>query len=78
MFDFKGYVHWDFDHFISIAGHEPSVFMGKAEVLFANVGEVDAFLVRTNRKFEPDFSIESGTLVSLCGEEGDFGDPHER
>ncbi len=65
----------DLDHFVSIPAHESSVFVGKAEILFAYVSEMNVFLVRTNRKFEPDLSVEFGAFLGHCSKEGHFGDP---
>ncbi len=75
--DFERHVQRDLDHFVPMPAHESSVFVGKAEILFAYVSEVNVFLVRTNRKIEPDFSIEFGAFLSPCGEECYFGDPHQ-
>ncbi len=73
--DFERNVQRDLDHFVSIPAHESSVFVGKAEILFAYVSEMNVFLVRTNRKFEPDLSVEFGAFLGPCSKEGHFGDP---
>ena len=73
--DFERDVQRDLDHFVPIPAHESSVFVGKSEILFAYVSEMDLLLVRTNRKLEPDLSVEFGAFLGLCGKESDFRDP---
>jgi hypothetical protein len=73
--DFESHVQSGLDHFVSVPAHESSVFVGKAEVLFAHVSEMNVFLVRTSWKLETDLSVEFGAFFGPCGKEGDLGDP---